>query len=510
MAFSSTTDITSEDLHSTIGSAKTQDGRYVIPIVIEGKALPVDESRLISVQSAATGAEVHLAQGATVDIARNAAESSRQAFQKWKATLYTARRDLLLKVADIIQSREEAFVAMQIRETSCQEEWARFNVNLSCAGLREIASNISQECTGELPAPQGPGAFCMVFKEPVGPVLVIAPWNASMILSSRALAAPLAAGCTVTFKASELCPGVHHSIVRAFEDAGLPLGCINTLQARRKDSQQITEALISHTGISKVAFTGSATVGSIIGQLASKYLKPVLMELGGKAPAIVLKDADIEHAAALCAKGAFLHHGQICMSTDRIIVVRDIAEGFSLALAEYVKKNYPDGAGSAVTAVSAQRAKSLVDVAVKNGASYVVGNHEFRDSTEASLAPAILTGVKPEDQIFSEETFGPSAVIYVVENADEAIALANSSKYGLNAAVHSRDIFAALKVARQVECGQVHIGTITEYDEANAPIGGTKGSGWGRNNGKYGLREFLVAKTISIHDPSASARFGGH
>jgi acyl-CoA reductase-like NAD-dependent aldehyde dehydrogenase len=499
-----------EGLYSRLGSGKTQDGRDVIPITIGGKKLPIDESRLISVQSAAKSTEVHLAQGATVKIANYAAESSCKAFHEWKNTTYTQRRDLLLKVADVIQSREDAFIAVQMLETSCQEEWARFNVNLAAANVREIASNISQECTGELPTPQGPGAFCMAFKEPIGPVLAIAPWNASMIISTRALAAPLGAGCTVVFKTSEHCPGVHHSIVQAFEDAGLPAGCINALQARREDSFDITEALIAHPAISKIAFTGSTTVGSILGQLASKYLKPVLMELGGKAPAIVLKDADIEHTAALCARGAFLHHGQICMSTDRIIVVRDIADDFTRSLAECVKKYHSDGAGSAVSVHVAQRAKSLVDAAVKNGATYLVGNNNFRDNTGAALVPTVITNVKPEDQIFREETFGPSAALYVVEDEEEAIALANSSPYGLNAAVHSRDILAALKVARRIECGQIHIGSITEYDEANAPIGGVKSSGWGRNNGKYALREFLVTKTISIHEPSASVMFGGH
>ncbi|KAH7137421.1 aldehyde dehydrogenase domain-containing protein [Dactylonectria estremocensis] len=454
--------------------------------------------------------DVHLAQGASIETAREATQSSYRAFLRWKATAYTERRDLLLKVADVIQSREEALVAMQMLETSCQEEWARFNVALAAANVREIASNISQECTGELPSPQGPGAFCMVFKDPIGPVLAIAPWNASMIISTRALAAPLGAGCTIVFKASELCPGVHRSIVRAFEDAGLPGGCINTIQARREDSPGVTEALIAHPAISKIAFTGSTVVGSIIGQLASKYLKPVLLELGGKAPAIILKDADIERAASLCAKGAFLHHGQICMSTDRIIVVKDVAEDFSRALADCVKKHHPDGAGSAITIGVAQRARSLVDAAVKNGASYLVGNNEFRDDTNAAIAPTVITGVKPEDQIFSEETFGPSAVLYIVEDENEAVVLANSSKYGLNAAVHSRDMFSALRVARRIECGQVHIGTVTEYDEANAPIGGTKASGWGRNNGKYALREFLVTKTISVHDPLASVNFGAY
>lgn len=494
----------------SVSFVRTQDGRNVVPISIDGQKLPLDESRLISVRSAARKVEVHLAQGASASIAREAASSSYKAFLSWKLTSYTERRDLILRAADIIEQREDAFVALQMLETSCQESWARFNVGLTARNMREIASNISAECTGELPAPAGPSAFCLVFKEPIGPVLAIAPWNASMVISSRALAAPLGAGCTVVFKASELCPGVHHALVEAFEAAGLPAGCINVLQARREDSPDVTEALISDPAIRKVAFTGSTTVGSIIGQLAAKHLKPALLELGGKAPAIVLKDADVLQAAFLCAQGAFLHHGQICMSTDRIIVAKEIAEAFCQALADCVKQHFPQGAGSAVALSVAQRAQSLVAAAVKNGASYLIGDNDWRDDTGAALTPTIITGVKPDDQIFAEETFGPSAAVYVVDNEDEAVELANATRYGLNAAVHSRDILAALRVAKRIECGQVHIGTITEYDEANAPIGGVKASGWGRNNGKYALREFLVAKTISIHDPSAATSFGSH
>ena len=482
----------------------------VVPIYINGKPLPLDKSRYITVRSASGKKDVHFAQGATPEDAREAADAAYRAFLEWKKTTHTHRRDLLLRVAAILERRTDEFITYQREETSCHESWARFNVGLASRALREIAANISAECTGELPPAETPGAFCLVFKEPVGPVLAIAPWNGSMILATRALAAPIGAGCTVVFKASELCPRVHHGLVEAFEEAGLPPGCINSLQARREDSPAVTEALIAHPGIRKVEFTGSATVGRIIGSLGGKYLKPVLMELGGKAAAIVLKDADLKRAASLCADGAFLHHGQICMSTDRIIVVREVAEEFSKCLKEYVAEKYIDGAGFAVTTSVAQRAHSLVSAATKNGASYLVGGNEWNGDSGASLKPTIITDVKPDDAIYAEETFGPSATLYVVDGEDEAVKLANDTPYGLNAAVHSKDILAALRVAKQIECGQVHIGTITEYDEANAPIGGVKGSGWGRNNGKYALREFLVEKTISIHDPAAGVSFGSH
>lgn len=489
---------------------KYTDGLTVVPIYIDGKTLPLDPSRLITVRSAHEQRDVHYAQGATAEIARDAAAVAYRAFKDWRNTTYHFRRDLLLRVAQNIEDRSGNFIALQRLETSCSESWARFNVGLACRAIREIASQISSECTGELPPGENNASFCMVFKEAVGPVLAIAPWNASMVLATRALAAPIGAGCTLVFKASELSPGVHHALVEAFVDAGLPSGVLNQLQARREDSSAVTEALISDPAIRKIEFTGSATVGAIIGQLASKYLKPVLMELGGKAPAIVLKDADLGRAAQLCATGAFLHHGQICMSTERIIVVREVADEFSAALKQAVESQHGDGAGSAVSMGVAKRAHSLVGEAVKNGATFIAGSNQWSGNTDASLEPTIITGVTSKDAIYSEETFGPSATLYVVESEDEAIQLANDTAYGLNAAVHSKDMYAALRVARQLDCGQVHIGTLTEYDEAAAPIGGVKGSGWGRNNGKYALREFLVTKTISFHDPAAQAGFGSH
>lgn len=487
------------------------NGENVLPIKINGATEPLDINRLIPVVSAAQGKTVHYAQSATPEQATKAAASAYDAYLKWKQTIHTERRNLLLRVADLLDSRIDKFAEIQIEETSAPESWARFNVKLTSSCFREIAANISQESTGEIPPLETPGALCLVYREAIGPVLAISPWNASMVLSGRALAAPIAVGCSVVLKASELSPRVHHYLVEAFEDAGLPKGVINILQAARQDSPAVTEAIISHKAVRKVEFTGSAAVGRIIGQVASKYLKPVLMELGGKAPSIVLKDADVKLAAAKIIDGALIHHGQICMSTDRIVVVKDVAEPLIEELRAYMTAHYPNGAGYAVSQAHAKRAHDFLQDAHKAGARFVIGDGSYRDHTLASLTPTIITDVKPTDAIFREELFAPAAILTVVEDENEAIKVANDTLYGLNAAVHSRDVLAALRVAKQVEAGQVHIGTITEFDEANTPIGGTKESGWGRNNGKYALREFLIEKTITIHDPSVSGnQFGSH
>ena len=241
---------------------------------------------------------------------------------------------------------------------------------LAAKAIREIAANISIACTGEIPPMETSVTDCLVYMQPIGPVLGIAPWNGSVILSARTLAAPLAAGCTIVFKASELSPRVHHAVLECFAAAGFPDGVLNQIQASRQDANLVTEAVVSHPAIRKVEFIGRAAVGRIIGQLAAKYLKPVLMELGGKAPAIVLKDADLPKAAAMCVRGAIMHHGQVCMSTERIIVVKEVAEEFIQHL-RTATSQLRGHAGFAVTQAMAQKAQKLVSDAKDQGATFL-------------------------------------------------------------------------------------------------------------------------------------------
>ncbi|KAM0517739.1 hypothetical protein ACHAPE_004713 [Trichoderma viride] len=484
------------------------NGEQVVPIRINGASEPLDPTRLIPVESNGQDKIVHYAQSATPEIAVKAVEASHQAFLKWKNTSYVERRDLLLRAADVIDSWVDRFAQLQVEETSSTLAWGRAQTFMLTRFIREIATSISSATTGELPPLEQPGALALVYKEPVGTVLTITPWNASMILCGRSLAAPIAAGCSVVLKASEMCPQTHHTLVEAFEEAGMPKGLINVVQASREDGPATTEALIAHRAVRKVAFTGSAAVGRIIGQTASKYLKPVLMELGGKAPAIVLKDADVKLAADKIIFGAFLHHGQICMSTDRIVVVQELADELVQEMKVALKARFPEGAGHAGSKKLAKRAHDLLQKAHAAGARFVIGDASL-SADGSSLTPTIITDVKPTDDIFHEEIFSPAALLTIVKDEAEAVLFANDTLHGLNASVHSRDILAAIRVAKQIEAGQVHIGNLTEYDEPNVPFGGTKDSGWGRNNGKYALNEFLMEKTITILDPAADGnQFG--
>lgn len=304
----------------------------------------------------------------------------------------------------------------------------------------------------------------------------------------------IAAGCSIVVKASEKCPMTHHCLLEAFEEAGVPPGVINMVQTKREDAAAVTEALIFHKAIRKVDFIGSQAVGRIIGSLCGKALKPVLMELGGKGPSIVLDDADLDRAAELCAQGATLHHGQLCFSTERIIVQKSIAEQFIQKI-----KRAMEGiatAGTAVDEVSAKHAYEVLVDAQENGATFLCGSPKYVGTN--SLQPALVTNVTPKARIWDEETFGPSATIYVVDTDDEAIERANDSAYGLSAAVHSQNWERAYNVSKQLEYGQVSVNNMTVGDSPTQPIRGVKGSGWGQSNAVWGIKEFTVEKLINM------------
>lgn len=326
-------------------------------------------------------------------------------------------------------------------------------------------------------------------------------WNGAVILPTRAISMAIAAGCAIVVKASEKCPKTHHSLLEAFEEAGVPPGVINMIQTRREDAAAVTEAIISHKAIRKVDFIGSQAVGRIVGSLCGKYLKPILMELGGKGPALVLDDANLEKAAQLCALGATMHHGQVCFSTERIIVHRSVAEKF-IPLLKAAMESIPS-AGTAVDEAGAKHAYDVLVDAKENGATFLVGEPKYLGTN--SLKVALVTDVTPKARIWDEETFGPSSTVYVVDTDEEAIERANDSAYGLSAAVHSRDWERAYKVGKQLEYGQVWVNNMTTSDAPTQPIRGVKGSGWGQSNAIWGIREFTVEKCINMNPAMGGA-----
>ncbi len=447
-----------------------------------------------------TGEVASEAVAATVVDAVAAADAAAAAFPAWAALGPNARRAILLKAADALAAKGDAFVAAMASEIGATVAWARFNVMLASSMLREAAA-LTTQVSGEVIPSDKPGCLSMAIREPAGVVLGIAPWNAPVILGVRAIATPLACGNSVVFKASEICPRTHALIVEALEEGGLPAGVVSLVTNAPEDAAEIVGALIDHPDIRRINFTGSTNVGRIIAERAARQLKPVLLELGGKAPLLVLKDADVDEAVKAAIFGAFFNQGQICMSTERIIVVPEVAEEFVAKFTERAKAlkagDPRDGKaplGAVVDARTVEKVEALIADAVSKGAT-VTG----AGAADGVLLPAqVVDKVTSDMRLYSEESFGPVVAILRARDEDDAVRLANDSEYGLSAAVFSRDTSRALSVARRIRSGICHVNGPTVHDEAQMPFGGTKASGYGRFGGKAGIAEFTELRWITV------------
>ena len=471
-----------------------------VALLVSDRDLPAADGLVFERLNPITGDVATRAAAASVADAQAAAAAAAAAFPTWSALGPSERRARLAAAADALERRGADFVAAMAEETGATEAWGRFNVALAAAMMREAAA-LTTQIVGEIIPSDRPGVIAFALRQPVGVVLGVAPWNAPVILGVRAIAAPLACGNTIVLKGSEICPHVHRLIGEACRDAGLGEGVVNVVSNAPADASRIVEALIAHPTVRRVNFTGSTRVGRQVAELAARHLKPALLELGGKAPLIVLDDADLDEAVAAAAFGAFMNQGQICMSTERLIVDESVADEFAAKLAAKAatlvagdprKGRTPLGALVGFDAV--ERVLGLVRDAVAKGARLIAGgaaNGVLMDAT-------VLDNVTPAMRIYAEESFGPVAAIIRVGGVEEAVRVANDSEYGLAAAVFGRNLNRALSVARRLETGICHVNGPTVHDEAQMPFGGLKASGYGRFGGAAAIHEFTELRWITV------------
>lgn len=439
-------------------------GQACVPNMVDGLDVLLPSSASFAVRSSREDTIVHYGQTATPEVANRAVDAALATFVTYRRTAVKERRRLLLRAAELFEANAEEAARRQMRETSCVAEWAKFTSMQTSTFCREVEANVAQAVKGEI-QPSYFGYTHLVFKEPIGPVLLIPPWNASVVLCVRGIANALAAGCTVVLKASELCPWTHQFVVRTFHEAGFPPGAVNMVMSDRPYAAATTETLISHPGVRKIEFIGSEAVGKQIGMMAAKHLKPVVMELGDQSPAIVLDDADIERASQLCAKGISLHHGQVCFSTERIIVHAAVQGAFLRALGEEMKKLPTDAV--AVSKSHAEKSKAALDAAIKGGAKYLIGDGEMTHS--AAIKPSVLTNVDRDCALSRGEAFSPTAFLVTVHSDEEAIAEANSRSGGLSAAIFTSNQERALRIARELEFGMINVNNMTLFAERKLP-----------------------------------------
>src|SRR3569833_1198866 len=471
-----------------------------VKLLIAGRDVPAAKAATFDRLNPISGEIATRAAAASAAAAKAAADAAAAAYPKKTALGPSARRALLNKAADLLEARAVQFATILSTETGATGGWWHFNVHLAAGMLREAASMTTQ-ISGEVIPSDVPGSLAMGIRQPAGVVVGIAPWNAPIILGVRAIAMPLACGNTVILKASEVCPATHRLIGAVLTEAGLGDGVVNVITHEPKDAEAVADALIFHPAVKRVNFTGSTRVGKIIAAISARYLKPVVLELGGKAPLIVLDEADIDAAVNATVFGAFANSGQICMSAERVIVHEKVADEFASKLAKRVAA-LPSGdprkgdfvLGAVVSKLTVDRVLKLVQEASAKGAKVLCGG----ESDGTIMKGIVVDKVTPDMALFREESFGPQVSITRVKSAEEAVKLANDTEYGLSAALFTRDIARGIELARQIESGICHINGPPVHDEAQMPFGGVKASGYGRFGGKAGVNEFTELRWITI------------
>lgn len=471
-----------------------------ISMLINGEAVQARDGRTFVRSNPLDASIATTAPAATTQDAVAAVDAAATAFPGWSQRPPGERRTLLLKAAAALEARISEFTAAMALETGASALWAGFNVHLAAGMLAEAAA-LTTQISGEIIPSDVPGSLAMAVRKPAGVVLGIAPWNAPVILGVRAIAVALACGNTVVLKGSELCPATHGLIVQSLQDAGLPRGVINFVTNAPEDAGAVVEAIIAHPAVRRVNFTGSTQVGRVIARHCAEHLKPSVLELGGKAPLLILDDADLDAATEGAAFGAFANSGQICMSTERIIVDESVADAFVAKLAAKAAslplgdpREGPVVLGSVVDMKTVHRANALIEDALHKGAVLVCGGKA--DST--LMAATLLDRVTPAMRIYREETFAPVKAIVRVAGEKAAIECANDNEFGLSSAVFTRDVARGWRVAQQIESGICHVNGPTVHDEAQMPFGGVKASGWGRFGGRAGIEAFTELCWITV------------
>jgi acyl-CoA reductase-like NAD-dependent aldehyde dehydrogenase len=470
-----------------------------VPLWLDGQEVVTETT--FDVVSPNTGEVLYKCSSASKTDAEKAIQSASLAQEAWAATKPTVRRDILLRAAEILLKRKDELFKISYEETGAVESMFGFEFMLAVEGCKSVAGLLPIVSRGAVPTPLGEGKSAMVLREPYGVVLGIAPWNAPYGLGFRACLGPLAMGNTVILKGAEASPKAYWAIASILHEAGLPKGCLNTIIHRPQDAAEVTSTIISSPAVRKINFTGSTSTGSIIASQAAKLLKPTLMELGGKAPTIVCEDADIQQAALGCALGAFLHGGQICMSTERIIVHESIADAFKEALKPTLNQVF--GENTSLTLISdapVRKNKSLLQDAIGKGAVVIHGDASHDADMKTAMRPVVIEQVKPGMDVYHSESFGPTVSLYTVASDEAAVDLANDTDYGLSAAVYTEDLRRGLRLAKKIKSGAVHINNMSVHDESALPHGGFKSSGYGRFNGLEGLQEWVQTKTITWQD----------
>ncbi|ESK92591.1 vanillin dehydrogenase [Moniliophthora roreri MCA 2997] len=470
------------------------------PLIINGQSVSSSTGSQYEVRNPFSGEVVSLAASASSADCKAAITSAHNAFKTWEQTSLSTRRDVLLRAADLVQTdRYKNLIIQAIKEeTAASDEMCMFNW-VTSAGFLKASASLTRDLGGErFSSDRVPGGWVLTEKKALGVIFTQSPWNAPVALTLRAVVVPILCGNTVVFRASELSPRSCAVVCELFQEAGLPDGVFNFLSISAQDTPERTKEIIAHPLVRKITFTGSDRVGRIIAMEAAKHLKPCVLELGGKAPAVVLNDAPVKEAAKHILAGAMLHSGQICMSTERVIAQSGVAEELFAEICSLANKlKSEQKLGALFSQDHAESVLGLVREAQKEGAQVLVGDVT---RSGAVVNPHVLLVEKPNRKMrfWERESFGPVVLVTMVETVDEAVDLANASDYSLTSSLWTSDLYLAQQVASRINAGYTNINGSTIHSE---PTLGLIGLGGSSGYGRFGVDDFTYTKSIVIHPP---------
>ncbi|MFG1928655.1 aldehyde dehydrogenase family protein [Cryptosporangium sp. NPDC048952] len=434
--------------------------------------------------------------------AEQAVAAAAAAFPGWAAMPPGERQRLFLRAAEIIEARRGETVGILAVETGCSATFGHFQVSWSSSLMRQSA-NWGYLPQGDVLRSDVPGRFAMAVRKPLGVVAGFTPWNGAFNLAWRTFALPLAFGNTVVVKPSEEAP-VSAGLLQAaiLEEAGFPAGTLNVVTHAPGEAAAIADVFFESRAVRCINFTGSDKTGRMLAERAGRALKPIVLELGGYNPLLVLDDANLDNAVDAATFGAFIHQGQVCMCTRKVYVERAVHDTFVEKFAAKTRSlpaGDPRNPATLIGPLINERALSQIEErvrgAIADGATVVTGG-----SREGNVyAPTILTDVPPEAPVANgcEETFGPVVVVEVVDSAEEALAKAQDTPYGLSAAIMTGDQQRGLDLAQRFDAGIVHVNSATMAGEPSLPNGGVKDSGWGRS-GHYAIEDFTEIRLTTL------------
>ena len=473
-------------------------------LLIGGQWRPAATGATFSVEDPSTGQVLTEVADATSADALQALDAAVKAQPGWAAVAPRERSEILRRAYDLLLGRQEDLALVMTLEMGKPLTEARGEIAYAAEFLRWFSEEAVRIDGGYAVAPNGQGRF-LVMRQPVGPCLLITPWNFPMAMGTRKIGPAVAAGCTMVIKPAEQTPLSMLALAGILQEAGLPDGVLNLVTT--SDPGSVMEPMIRDGRARKLSFTGSTAVGRKLLEQCADHVMRTSMELGGNAPFLVFEDADLDAAVDGAMLAKMRNTGEACTAANRFYVHSTVVEEFARRLGERmaalpVGRGVEEGVvvGPLIDGDARQKVSGLVDDAVRRGAEIVVGGGPV-DSDGYFFEPTVLTGVPADAQMRHEEIFGPVAPISSFESEEEAVSAANDTEYGLVAYVFTRDLDRAIRVSEQLETGMVGLNQGIVSNPA-APFGGVKHSGLGREGGHVGIEEFLETKYVALATPA--------